>query len=139
MAGLTQYFQKALLDHVLGIATFTLPNPLYLSLHTADPTDTGSHTNEIGAGLGYSRQSLSAKMGATDSASGISTNTSTITFGPASSAWGAITYFGIEDGPSGGSPDLNHMMLDGAASASRTINTGGSYVLTAGQLSVQFD
>lgn len=139
MAGMTTYFQKALLDHILNISTYSFPNPVYLSLHTSDPTDSGSHTNEILVASGYTRQTLAAKMGATDSSSGISFNTSTITFGPASSGWGTIGYLGVEDGTTSSSPDLNHMLMSGAASTARTINTGGSFTLTASQLAIQFD
>jgi hypothetical protein len=136
MAGMTSWLQKGLLDQVLGIASFFFANPVYLSLHTAAPTDTGSHVNEISTSAGYSRQSLAAKMGATDSTTGISNNTASITFGPASSSWGTVSYLGIEDSP--GSP-TGSMLLWGTSTSSRTINTGQSYLLTAGQLSIQFD
>jgi len=139
MAGMTLYFQKKLLDHILNITSYSFPNPVYLSLHTADPTDSGSHTNEISTSAGYARQSLAAKMGATDLTTGISFNTSTITFGPASSAWGTVGYIGIEDGTTSSSPDLVNMLMSGAVSSPRTINTGGSFTLTASQLAIQFD
>jgi hypothetical protein len=56
------------------------PPPLYLSLHTADPTETGSHAHEVTGG-GYARQPLAGVMGAADS-TGFCVNTTQITFGP---------------------------------------------------------
>lgn len=136
MAGMTQWLQKGLLDHILNIATFFFANPVYLSLHTGSPTDTGSHAFEVSTSAGYARQSLASVMGSTNSVTGVSLNTTSISFGPASSNWGTITHLAVEDSP--GSP-TGSMLIWGSASTARIINTGGSYILTAGQLSIQFD
>lgn len=56
MAALTNYGEEKLSKHLLGVTSFTMPSALYISLHTADPTETGS-TGEITAGgYTYSRQ-----------------------------------------------------------------------------------
>lgn len=135
MAGMTSYLQKKLLDNFLSIASYTVPGTLYLSLHTASPTEAGSHAAEVTA-AGYARQSILAKMGATDATTGVSLNTATITVGPAGANWGTISYVGIEDALA---TSTGNMCLWGAPTTARTINSGGSYPIVAGQLSIQFD
>lgn len=135
MAGMTSYLQKKLLDHFLSIASYTVPTTVYISLHTASPTDAGSHTNEIStSSTGYARQSITTHMGATDATTGISVNTSTLTFGAAIANWGTISYLGVEDASTAG-----NMCMYGASTVARTVNTGQSFPIVAGQLSIQFD
>ena len=134
MAGMTSYLQKALLDAFLNITPFTMPAALYMSLHTADPGETGSHLNEVStSSTGYARQTLATKMGATDSVSGISLNTATITAGPATADWGTVSYIGIEDASSAGNQCIN-----GAPTTAKTVTTGIPFQLVPSQLSIQF-
>lgn len=138
--GMTRYLQKKLIDHTTNTASWTAPTTLYISLLTTSPGEAGSHSNEIASGIGYSRQTLTGKIGATDLNTGIAASTAVITFGPATSDWGTINYLGIEDTPSGGSPDLgNNMLLFAAPSTSKTITNTQSYTLAIGQVSIQFD
>jgi hypothetical protein len=134
MTAMCDYLEKKLLDHTLGITAFTKPTTDYTSLHTVDPTDTGSHTNEVSVtSTGYARQSITSSMNATNATSGLSDNATAITHGPATADWGTITHIGIEDATTSG-----NMLLHGAATASRTIQVGDSYQLAAGQLAITF-
>lgn len=134
---MTSYLQYKLLDALLGIATYTMPAAVYLSLHNADPTDTGSHANEVSAtGSAYARVSLATKMSSTDTSSGISLNTATISFGPATTDWGEINHVGVEDN---GSAGAGNMLMSGAPSEAKIIPIGEPFQLVAGQLSLQFD
>lgn len=126
---LTLYAAKKLLDDLLGIASYT-PPALYLSLHTASPGNSGSHAAEVStSGSAYARQPLAGIMGATDLSSGVSVNTSTINFGPATSNWGPITYVAIEDAASGG-----NMIWFGAPATPRIINDGLPFQIASGQI-----
>ncbi|PEJ57384.1 hypothetical protein CN692_13300 [Bacillus sp. AFS002410] len=69
-SNLTNYAQAKLLDHVLGTTAFTKPTTIYVSLHTADPTETGSTAAEI-VGNGYVRQAITFAAGT--NAAGIAT------------------------------------------------------------------
>lgn len=132
---MTSYLQKKLLDHSLGLAAFTMPTTVYVSLHTADPTQAGSLTNEISTtGTGYARNAGTAKMNATDNVTGISSNNSAITFGPATSDWGTITHVAVSDAPSGG-----NMLLFGPLTIVQTTPIGESVTFSAGQFIIQFD
>jgi hypothetical protein len=133
MTAMTDYLEKALLDHVLGLTTYTKPTTAYVSVHTADPTDTGSQSNEP-SGNGYARQSATASMGATNATTGVSVNSSVITFGPCTtSGWGTITAVAFGDALTTG-----NLTLHGLLTSSRTIAVGDSLQFAASQLSVTF-
>jgi hypothetical protein len=122
----TDYIRKKILDDLTGVAAYS-PPALYLSLHTADPGEAGSHAFEVTGG-GYARQPLAGVMGAAD-ATGFCVNTTQITFGPATTDWGTITFLAVEDalvaatwcGP-------------GAPATPRTITTGQPLQIPVGQL-----
>lgn len=134
MPGMTSFLQKSLLDAFLGITPYVMPTALYMSLHTADPGEAGSHLNEVStSGTGYARQSLVTKMGSTDAVTGISLNTLTLVAGPATADWGTVSYVGIEDASSAGNQCLN-----GAPTTAKTVTTGQSFQLVPSQLSIQF-
>lgn len=122
----TSYARQKIVDDLTGVAPYAPPT-LYLSAHTADPGAAGSHVNEV-SGSGYARVPLAGVMGAADS-SGISVNTTVITFGPATADWGTITHLGIEDAASGG-----NMICPGAPTMPRTITTGQPLQIPVGQL-----
>ena len=130
---LTSFGRQHMLDSLLGNGAYT-PAALKLSLHTASPGDAGSHANEVStSGTGYARISLVGVMGATDSTSGISTNDSSILFGPATLNWGAVNYVALEDESAG------KMVWYGVASPPRTINDGASFQVAAGQLQLRLN
>lgn len=135
MPSMTSYLQKRLLDHSLGLTAFTMPTTVYVSLHTADPTNTGSLAAEVSTtGTGYARVAITAKMNATDSVTGVSSNNASISLGPALSDWGTITHVGISDASSGG-----NMLLYGALTIVQTTPIGESVQFSAGQFVVTFD
>lgn len=135
MASMTSYLQKKLLDHSLGLASFAMPATVYVSLHTADPTNTGSLTNEVTTiGTGYARVAATSKMNATDSVTGISSNNASISFGPALTDWGTVTHVGISDAPSAG-----NMLLFGPLTVVQTTPIGESVQFSSGQFVAQFD
>lgn len=122
----TNYFDKKLLDNLTGVASYSPPT-LYLGLFTADPTVAGLLTSEVTGGS-YARLSLAGIMGAADP-TGFCVNTSAITIGPASAAWGTVTFLGIMDALTSG-----NMIWPGVPSSPRTINTGQTFQIPAGQL-----
>lgn len=127
----TNYARKKIIDDLTGVTPYTWPT-LYLSLHTADPGLSGSHANEISGGS-YARQSLAGVMGAADS-SGLSVNTSAITFGPSSADWGTITFLGIEDSSTAGS---GNMVCPGVPATPRTITSGQPLQIPVGRLQLR--
>ena len=108
MAAMTSYLQKKLLDHSLGKAAYTMPVSVTLSLHTASPGESGSTVNEVSTiGSGYARITITSNMNVTDAVTGVSANSSVITFGPATTDWGTVSYIAIND-------TLGNMLMYGA-------------------------
>lgn len=131
---MTSYLQKALQDHMLGLAAYPMPPTVYASLHNASPTDTGSLANEIAfVGSGYTRIAVTPVMNATDAVSGIASNNAAIIFGPALTDWGTIVYVAISDDPIAG-----NMLLYGALTEVQTTPIGESVQFSPSQFVTQF-
>lgn len=99
MSDLSNYAENALLDHLLGIAAFTMPSPVYLAAFTA-VTDAEAGTGTEVSGGSYARVAITSLMSA--SVGGNSSNTGAITFPTATAGWGTVPYFAIMDASSGG-------------------------------------
>ncbi len=74
----------------------------YLGLHTSDPGETGSHTNEL-VGNGYARIAANLSV---DTA-GRYHNNAQEEFPIATASWGTVTHVSIEDASSGGNGTYN--------------------------------
>ena len=81
MAEISNYLENALINGTLRATTFTAPTTVYISLHTADPTDAGSGT-EVSGGS-YIRQSATFAA----PSSGASASNADVTFPQATGTW----------------------------------------------------
>ena len=114
------YLGNKVLDLILRGITFT-SNPVYVSLHTADPGLTGA--NEVSGGPGpYARQN--AGSGWTAAASKESDTTGDITFTGMPAV--TVTHIGIWDDPSAG-----NFLLSGALAVSQSVSVGQSVIFHA--------
>lgn len=137
MTAMSNYLEKALCDHTLGLAAYTMPTIAWLGLSASDPGETGSFAGEP-VGSGYARQDLTtATMGATNSTTGVSTNSvSAITFGPCTgSNWGTMSHVHVDDDDEGGP---GNCLLFGALSTSRSISVTDSFVFATSTFSITF-
>jgi hypothetical protein len=125
MAEISNYLEDALINGTLRGTTFTAPAAVYVSLHTADPTDAGTGT-EVSGGS-YIRQA--ATFGAPSN--GVSTTTADVTFPQATASWGTIGWIGIWDADTSGNM-LYHTALD----TSKAIDTGDIFKIASGSLTV---
>jgi hypothetical protein len=125
MAEISNYLENAIINGTLRATTFTAPAAVYVSLHTADPTDDGSGT-EVSGGS-YIRQA--ATFGAPSN--GVSTTTADITFPQATANWGTIGWIGIWDAQTTGNL-LYHTALD----VSKAIDNGDIFKIASGSLTV---
>jgi hypothetical protein len=126
MAEMSNHLENALINAVLRNTSYTSPTTTYLALYTSDPTDADTGTEITGGS--YVRQAIT--FGAPSN--GTSTNSAAVEFPQATADWGVITYVGIRDAVTSGNL-LFHTALD----ASKTINNGDVFKITAGNLSVQ--
>ena len=125
MAEISNYLENALINATLRNTSYTSPAAVYISLHTADPTDAGSGT-EVSGGS-YIRQS--ATFGAPSN--GVSTTTADVTFPQATGNWGTIGWIGIWDAQTTG-----NLMYHTALDASKAIDTGDIFKIASGSLTV---
>lgn len=129
MAALTNYGEEKLSKHLLGITSFTMPAALYISLHTADPTETGA-TGEITAGsYTYARQPASFQWDAGNSW----TETSALI------RWdnlptNTISHWALWDASTAG-----NALVKGAFTASKSVVNGDSLEIAAQALYITMD
>jgi hypothetical protein len=133
MSSASDYLEAQLRTHIFRTGSFAKPAALYVSLHTANPTDAATGA-EVSGGS-YARQSVApgdANWSAASSTDGKTTNVSAITYPAPTANWGVVTHFGIWDAASSG-----NLLVYGALTTSRTINSGDSApVFAAGALEV---
>lgn len=127
----TTYFRNAIFQAMMSKSSFpAIPNGS-LCLFTADPTQSGSFTNEVSGGS-YARVPLSTLMGT--ATGGTMVNTSDIETATATAAWGTITHVGIADDDTGGNL-LAYVALSSANS--KTVNIGGKFTIKAGNMTLR--
>lgn len=133
MANMTDSLEKLLLDGLLGVTPYTTPTNVYMALFTANPTDTGSVTNELTAATdpGYTRQLLTGKFSTATSEA--SSNTAQISWATATGDWSTVTYVGIMVGGTEGVAD---MLLWGALAGPVTILNTEIFVITIGNVTL---
>ncbi|MEM4134314.1 MAG: hypothetical protein QXV73_03880 [Candidatus Micrarchaeia archaeon] len=128
MAGLSDYYENKVIDHMLRGQAFTPPSTIYVGLYTTAPTDAGGGT-EV-SGNGYARQSVTL----TAASGGSTSNASDITFPQATGDWGTIVAVGLFDASTGG-----NLLAWSNLTESKTINAGDVLKIPAGQLTFTID
>jgi hypothetical protein len=121
---ISNYLENKILDKVFRNTDFTVTTP-YVSLHTADPGETGASEATGGS---YARQS-----GSFDAASsGATANSGAINFTGMPAA--TITHVGIWDASTSG-----NFLWGGAATASKTYGSGDTAQVAIGDLDITLD
>ena len=127
----TNYLEAALLNHVFGKGTYTVPT-IYVALGTnsSDPSATGSGFTEV-SGTGYTRKSTAAADWNSAALSGSVeeiTNANAVIFAQAGGSWGTVRYFALFDagGVSGG-----NMLGWGVLSSPQAVGTGDTVQFAA--------
>ena len=127
MADMSDFLEVTLLNLSLnGTAWAGMNNP-YISLHTADPTDTGTGTEVTGGS--YAR--VASSFGVASGTSGALASNADATFPTATAGWGTVGWIGIWDAVSGG-----NMLYHSALDAAKTIDSGDIFKIVTGNLTV---
>jgi 2-keto-4-pentenoate hydratase len=139
MTAASDYLENKVLDHVLRYSTapYTAPSTLYLALFnnvstaTAANLEAGILTDETvtTGGTLYARQTITFGAAST----GTSTSNATVTFPAAGASWGTITHVAIMDG---GTRGAGNVLFYGAVTTSKTIDTGDTFQVTSGNLTI---
>ena len=122
---ISNYLENKLLDAVFNATAFNVTGDPYISLHTADPGETGA--SEVTGGS-YARQQ--AAFGA--AASGALSNSANIDFAGMPAV--TVTHVGVWDAASAG-----NFLWGGALTASKVVNSGDTFRLPAADLDVTLD
>jgi hypothetical protein len=119
MAEISNYLENALINGTLRATSYTAPAAVYVSLHTADPTDAGTGA-EVSGGS-YVRQA--ATFGAPSN--GASTTTADITYPQATAGYGTVGWIGIWDASTSG-----NLLYHSPLNTSKTIDTCDIFKIT---------
>jgi hypothetical protein len=128
MSNLTQFAQKKLVDHTLGLANYPMPNT-WLALFLSNPGESGDTSAEVTGGS-YTRIAISgspspdfSKLTATVLATGLCTNNAAITFAAPTADWGFVTHAGVMNASTGG-----NMLMYFPISPSRLASNGSAAI-----------
>lgn len=124
MSAASDYTENLALTWLLTTSSATRPTAWYLGLFTSATSDAGGGT-EVSGGS-YARQSVAFTV-STSTAS----NSATITFPTASASWGTITHVAVYDASTSG-----NQLFHGAVTTSKTIDSGDTFQVTAGNLTI---
>jgi hypothetical protein len=125
---LTNHLEQALLEHLLGVATFAAPT-IHVGIGTAGSGEGGTGLSEPGGG-GYARVAHGDWSAATGRSAA---NDASIDFPVADADWGTITHFALFDAASAG-----NMLAYGPLDVPRAIFAGDQATLPAGEVTLAF-
>ena len=150
MSAASNYLEHKILDHVLKFGNGSLtvgtgsgyapPATLYLALYTASPGEAGSHTNEVvltsgGTATAYARQSVTFGAAGAVTAGASATN-ATVTFPTATANFGTISHVAVVDSAT---HNAGNVLFYGAVTTSKTIETGDTFQVSSGNLTISLD
>ena len=135
---LTLYFNNtahANVGDASGLQPSTAAGSMYISLHTADPTETGSQTSSECDYTSYARVAV-ARSGAGFTVSGNNvSNAAAVTFPQCTGGSNTATHFGVGYATSG----AGNLYMSGALDSSLAISNGITPEFAIGELDVDAD
>lgn len=137
MTAASNYLENKILDHVLKNTAYTQPSALYLALfnntstNTAANLENGTLTDETStSGTAYARKTIAFSA----ASSGTAATSATVTFDAATASWGTITHVAVMDALTSG-----NVLFWGAVTTSKTIDTGDTFQVTSGNLTISLN
>jgi hypothetical protein len=138
MSAASNYAENLALNYLLTDNTedVTRPTAWYLALftnvgegsNTAGRLEEGTLTDEIStSGTAYAREVIAFN----DAVSGTCSSDGTVTFDAATANWGTITHVAVMDAATAG-----NVLFYGAVTTPKTIETGDTFQVTDGNLTV---
>jgi hypothetical protein len=121
-----------------GLIGSTTPGVFYISLHTADPTETGDQTSSEATYTSYARVSVARSTAGWTAATAdpaTVTNDAAITFPACTGGSNTITYFGIGTDASG----TGNLLFSGPLDASLAVSSGITPEFAINALTVTLD
>jgi hypothetical protein len=118
-----------------GIRGSSATGVFMISLHTADPADTGTQTTNETAYTNYVRVSVARGAAQWTTASNTVDNDNVITFATGGASGASITHFGVGSDTSG----AGNLWIFGALTATLAVSNGITPSFAAGALDVTLD
>lgn len=118
-----------------GLRGSSTAGSFYISLHTADPGETGTQTTSEAAYTSYARVAVVRSGSGWTVSSGSATNAAAITFPACTGSTATCTYFGIGTASSG----TGTLLFSAALSSSLSVSTGITPSFAIGALTVTAD
>jgi hypothetical protein len=118
-----------------GLRGSSTAGVFYISLHTANPDETGSQATSEAAYTSYARVSVARSTAGWSVASGVADNDAAITFPACTGSSSSVTHFGIGSDTSG----TGNLFLWGATTATLAVSAGITPEFAAGALDVTLD
>lgn len=118
-----------------GLRGSSTAGVFYISLHTANPNETGSQTTSEAAYTSYARTSVARSTAGWTVASGVADNDAAISFPAATGGSETETHFGIGSDASG----AGNLFVWGALTAGLAVSSGVTPQFAAGALDVSLD
>jgi hypothetical protein len=131
VAGLSNYYESKILDHMFRNVAFTPPATVYVALFTAAPTDAGGGTEVSGGG--YARQAVTFGAVSGGSPSQIA-NSAAINFPVATASWGTVVAFGLYDAATAG-----NLLAWANLTTSKLIDVNDQAQFATGALTISLD
>jgi hypothetical protein len=136
MTAASNYLENKVLDHVLRNTAYTQPSGLWLALfnntsgNAAANLEAGTLTDETStSGTAYSRKTVAFAA----ASSGTAATSATVTFDAATASFGTITHVAVVDSATAGA---GNVLFWGAVTTSKTIDTGDTFQVTSGNLTI---
>jgi hypothetical protein len=134
MTAASNYLENKVLDHVLTATAYTAPGTRYLALfnntsgNAATNLESGTLTDEVTAsGSAYLRKTVTFAA----ASGGTSATNATVTFDAATASWGSVTHVAVMDASTAG-----NVLFWGAVTTAKTIDTGDTFQVTSGNLTI---
>jgi len=118
-----------------GLRGSSTAGVFYISLHTANPNETGDQTTSEANYTPYARVSVARSTAGWSVASGVADNDASITFAACASGSSTVTHFGVGSDASA----AGNLFLWGALGASLAVTAGITPSFAAGALDVSLD
>lgn len=118
-----------------GLPASATAGSFQLSLHTADPGETGDQTTSEATYTSYARVAVARSGAGWTVAGNAATNAAAVTFPACTGSTNTITHFGIGSASSG----AGHLWFSGALNASLAVSNGITPAFDIGQISTTAD
>lgn len=128
------YAAGKLLDHLFGVASFSVPTDQYIALFTAAPTDAGGGTEVSASGTDYAREQVANDASGWSRTSSTVSNDNDIEWAEATASYGTVVAVAAFDAST-----VGNMLWWATKTPSETVGIGSIFAFASGALTYTLD